>query len=114
MLKSVYNKAKLSIFERCENGTITPAQKSELLTLLEETKDATELNEESIKDFFAQLVEKFPDNKDDIEKLHKKLAKEDEKEEEAEEKKDEEEAKEDEEQVSESAKEMLDAILSEI
>ena len=113
MLNAVYKKAKLDIFERCERNEITDSQKKELLTLLEATKAESELTDESIKDFFDQLAEKYPDKKDDIEKLQKKLAKEEESDEKEEEKEDEkEEAPAEEEPVEESVK--MKALLEKI
>lgn len=73
MKKSVYKNAKLDIFEKAVAGEITESQRDELLTMLEEKKEASELTPDAIEDFFDELEDMYPDFKDDIKKLAKKI-----------------------------------------
>ena len=75
MLNDVYKKAKLDIFERFDRDEITASQKKELLTLLEAAKEESELNEESIKNFFDQLKDQYSDKSSEIEKIYDKVTK---------------------------------------
>lgn len=80
MTKSKYIQTKLNIFEAEANNDISVQQRQELLGFLEEKKNASELTEPQIKEFFEELGEKYPDAAEDIEKLQKKLFKKEEKE----------------------------------
>ena len=75
MTRQQYNTIKLDIFEKAHAGEITDEQRDELFTMLEADKAASELTASAVKDFFAQLSEKYPDLADDIEKLQKKIDK---------------------------------------
>lgn len=72
---ATYKEAKLSIFEKAAAGLVTESQRDELLALLEAKKAESELTPEAINDFFDNLEDMYPDLKEDIEKLAKKIEK---------------------------------------
>ncbi len=75
MRDSVYKTARLAIYEKQDAGEITESQRDQLFAMLEAQKEASELTDDKIKEFFDELSDKYPDCSDDIEKLAKKLAK---------------------------------------
>ena len=107
MKTSVYKEAKLNIFEKSAQGLITEAQRDELLYMLEEKKESTELTPDAIEDMFAELEDKYPDLKDDIKKLGEKIKKADDK---GDDDSKDDEDKEEEKEVSESVREILSQI----
>lgn len=112
MKKSVYRDMKLDILMRAKDGEITESACDQLLEMLESKKEATELTDKAIKDFFDELEDKYPDLEDDIEKLMKKIEKAGESEEPAEEESEGEgeEADGEEEQVSEAYIDLMSKI----
>lgn len=75
MNSQVYRNAKLSIFEKAMAGEITESQRDALLVLLEEKKEADCPKKEEVEDLFGRLSDAYPELKEDIEKLSKKLEK---------------------------------------
>ena len=73
MKDSVYKKAKLAIFEKTAAGEYNEDQRANLLAMLEAKKDEESLTSDQIEDFLDQLSGMYPDLKDDIKKLAKKI-----------------------------------------
>ena len=120
MTNEKYKQVKLNIFESADANTISAEEKTALLSMLEEAKEASTLSEDDIKDFLKALAEQFPAVEDDVKKLGEKLKKEAKGEDESEyegkdeEKKDDEEKdpEEDEAEVSEAAKDIAQILRS--
>ena len=120
MKSEVYKQTKLNIFESFQAGEINESMKDKLLTMLEskaeEGEGCEDCDEETVE-IFDKLNEKFPDLKDDIADLRKKVCeghekrgeKKDDEDDEKEEKK---EDKKEDAPVSEAAIDLLKAILS--
>lgn len=75
MKESIYKAARLNIFEKHRENLITESQRDELFAILEKEKCDTELNDDKVLDILDEMEDKYPDLKDDIKKLAKKIEK---------------------------------------
>ena len=75
MKESIYKAARLNIFEKHRENLITEAQRDELFAVLEKEKADTDLTDDKVLDILDEMEDKYPDLKDDIKKLAKKIKK---------------------------------------
>lgn len=75
MRESIYKAARLNIFEREREGSITESQRDELFAVLEKEKADTEMTADKAMELLDEMKEAFPGAAKDLEKAAKKIEK---------------------------------------